>query len=233
MSTWELELERRAQESAGERTRVRTALLVTALIHVVAFALRFPHAVVEAEPLEPEHTVFVIRNVRLRPPEPVAPLPPPPAPVERPPEPVHTVPVPAPPDAPEEPAEPAPPLPLPSPGPVVVVAPPAPPAPPVVERPDEPVPFDPASIERPRRVVAPLPPYTELARHMRVEGFVVLEAVIDTEGRVRDVRVVRPLPGGLDRSAVETIRTWRFEPARRDGRPIAVLYNLTVNFRLQ
>ena len=61
----------------------------------------------------------------------------------------------------------------------------------------------------------------------------ILEAIIDTDGRVTDVRVLKPLPMGLDTSAMEAVKRWKFKPGSLNGRPVKVIFNLTVNFRLQ
>jgi periplasmic protein TonB len=77
------------------------------------------------------------------------------------------------------------------------------------------------------------PIYTEDARKARTQGIVILEAVIDSEGRVKDLRVIKALPNGLDTAALDAVRRWRFRPGTREGRPVPVIFNLTVNFRLQ
>ena len=88
-------------------------------------------------------------------------------------------------------------------------------------------------------VIAPValekasPSYTAEAREVRQEGKVVVRAIIDAEGAVEDVEVVEGLPYGLTEEAVAAIRQWRFQPALRDGKPVAVFYLLTINFRLQ
>lgn len=88
-------------------------------------------------------------------------------------------------------------------------------------------------VRPPRRTSTVAPPYTETARRARVEGFVILQSIIDTEGRIRKVRVLRGLPLGLTEAAVAAVRQWRFKPATRDGEPVEVYYNLTTSFRLQ
>ena len=77
------------------------------------------------------------------------------------------------------------------------------------------------------------PVYTEVARSARIEGVVIIEAIIDTDGRVTDARVLKSLGMGLDDSALEAVKRWRFKPGRLNGQPVPVIYNLTVNFRLQ
>lgn len=88
-------------------------------------------------------------------------------------------------------------------------------------------------VSAPVKVHAPQPLYTEGARAARIQGVVILQAIIDAAGKVADVKVLKGLPEGLDRSAIETIKTWTFEPARRAGLPVAVYFNLTVRFSLQ
>lgn len=85
----------------------------------------------------------------------------------------------------------------------------------------------------PVKVYYPQPRYTEEARQARIQGVTLLQAVIDTEGNVSELRILKGLPLGLDQSAMETVRQWKFEPATRDGVPVPVYYNLTVSFTLQ
>lgn len=77
------------------------------------------------------------------------------------------------------------------------------------------------------------PRYTENARRAGVQGAVILEAVIDEQGNVTDVRVLRGLPMGLDREAVSAVQQWKFKPATMASKPIKVYFNLTVNFTIQ
>ncbi len=85
----------------------------------------------------------------------------------------------------------------------------------------------------PVKIFAPQPLYTEEARLGRVQGVVILEAIIDEDGNVREVKVLKGLPMGLTESAADTARQWRFKPATLDGRPVPVYFNLTVRFSLQ
>jgi TonB family protein len=77
------------------------------------------------------------------------------------------------------------------------------------------------------------PPYPEEAREAKYQGRVVLRMVIDEQGAVRDVEVVEGQPYGLTEAAVAAARTWTFHPARHRGEPVAVLYMITINFRLE
>ncbi len=79
------------------------------------------------------------------------------------------------------------------------------------------------------------PRYPESARRRGIEGTVLLKMRITAQGRVEDVQVVRSAGyPEMDESAIEAVRRWRFEPARRNGEPVAedaVL--LPVVFQLQ
>ncbi len=86
----------------------------------------------------------------------------------------------------------------------------------------------------PQKLYAPQPAYTEEARQARVQGVVLIRAIVDAVGNVTNARILKGLPSGLADSAVDTVLTWRYEPAMtRDGEPVAVFYNFTINFTLQ
>lgn len=87
-------------------------------------------------------------------------------------------------------------------------------------------------VSAPRAVFAPDPEYSEEARKAKYQGVVVLWLIVGPDGRPRDLRVARSLGMGLDQKAIETVRQWRFEPAMKDGKPVAVQINVEVNFRL-
>jgi protein TonB len=78
----------------------------------------------------------------------------------------------------------------------------------------------------------PEPDFSEEARKAKYQGTVVLAAVIGPDGRPRNIRVVRSLGMGLDEKAVERVKTWLFEPGKKNGTPVAVAMNLEVDFRL-
>ncbi len=87
-------------------------------------------------------------------------------------------------------------------------------------------------ITQPIPIYDPDPPYSEAARKAKYQGTVVLQIVVDTQGLVHDVHVVKPLGLGLDQKAMETIRTWKFKPAERNGVPVPVRIMVEVTFRL-
>jgi TonB family protein len=84
----------------------------------------------------------------------------------------------------------------------------------------------------PRAIYSPEPEFSEEARRSKYQGEVVLLATIGADGLPRNLTVVRSLGMGLDEKALETVRTWRFDPAKKDGRPVAVQMNIIVNFHL-
>ena len=88
------------------------------------------------------------------------------------------------------------------------------------------------NVTRPEKVAGDPPQYTVDAREARVQGVVIVEALIDEQGKVTDAKVLKGLPMGLSESALEAIRTWEFKPAAIDGKPVPVYYTLTVNFTL-
>ena len=84
----------------------------------------------------------------------------------------------------------------------------------------------------PRALETPDPEYSEEARKAKYQGTCVLGLVVGPDGKPRDIRVARALGMGLDEKAIEAVRNWRFEPAMKDGRPVAVQINVEVSFRL-
>jgi len=90
-----------------------------------------------------------------------------------------------------------------------------------------------AAITPPVALLKVQPRYTETARRANIQGVVVVEAVVDEQGRVTDARVLRGLPMGLDRAAIEAIQQWKFRPAMMQDRPVKVYFTLTATFTLQ
>jgi TonB family protein len=86
-------------------------------------------------------------------------------------------------------------------------------------------------IKPPRKVQDVRPEYPVVAREAGVQGVVIMEVVIDTNGAVRDARVLRSVPV-LDQAALDAVRQWRFEPTLLNGQPMPVIMTVTVNFSL-
>lgn len=87
-------------------------------------------------------------------------------------------------------------------------------------------------VSQPIPIFKPEPEYSEEARKAKFQGTVMLAIVVDTDGKAKNIRVVRPLGMGLDEKAVEAVGKWKFKPGQKDGRPVAVMANVEVNFRL-
>jgi protein TonB len=87
-------------------------------------------------------------------------------------------------------------------------------------------------VSAPKAIYAPDPEYSEEARKAKYQGTCVLWLIVGPDGRARDIRVARTLGLGLDEKAMEAVKTWKFEPAMKDGKPVAVQINVEVTFRL-
>lgn len=82
------------------------------------------------------------------------------------------------------------------------------------------------------RLIHSVPPvYPPVARASRVSGDVVVDALIDTSGNVKATKVISG-PVMLQQAAVETVRQWKYEPARLDGQAVAMHLTVTVKFRV-
>ncbi|MGO9242341.1 MAG: energy transducer TonB [Bryobacteraceae bacterium] len=87
-------------------------------------------------------------------------------------------------------------------------------------------------VSAPIPIYKPEPEYSEEARKAKFQGTVMLAIVVDTDGKAKNIQVVRSLGMGLDEKAVEAVAKWRFKPGYKDGRPVPVKANVEVNFRL-
>ena len=87
-------------------------------------------------------------------------------------------------------------------------------------------------IEEPKKLVNVAPVYPAGAKAARVDGTVVLRAVVGVSGCIRSVAVVHPVDPGLDLSALFAVSQWRYTPTLLDGVPVPVIMMVTVNYRL-
>jgi protein TonB len=76
------------------------------------------------------------------------------------------------------------------------------------------------------------PTYPPIAQSARVQGVVIIEAVIGPSGKVQDARVLRSIPL-LDQAALDAVRQWEYTPTLLNGVPVPVIMTVTVNFTLQ
>jgi len=215
-----------AAMAAEERTaarRMRLALAAAVGLHLVLFVIHWPSfASDRSDSKPPRVTVLRLNDYVLKPPEEIRVAPPQ----------IERIPIPDP--TPQDP-EPSPERirPLPDVAQTIVeppwdqVVPPPPPDPP--SRGEVRVFRD---ISPPAKLFAPDPVYPKAALAARISGSVELECLIDREGRVADVKVLRPGPLGMTEAAVEAVRQWRFAPSTLGGTPVEVVYVLTVRFTL-
>ena len=99
------------------------------------------------------------------------------------------------------------------------------------ERSLEPIRIGPG-VTPPRLISKIEPDFTPEARANNVQGAVLLQVVVDENGRAVDISVISPLGFGLDEQAEAAIASWRFRPGMKDGVPVRVLATVEVNFRL-
>ena len=88
-------------------------------------------------------------------------------------------------------------------------------------------------MSEPKIVERVAPAYPEAAREEKVQGAVVVEVTIGTDGRVSDAKAIEDPDARLTAAALEAVAQWRFEPARTaQGKAVAVRLAVTVNFKL-
>lgn len=76
------------------------------------------------------------------------------------------------------------------------------------------------------------PEYSDIARQLKCQGTAELSLVVDASGSVQNVQVTQPLGAGLDEKAIAAVSQWKFDPAMKDGKPVAVAIAVEVNFRI-
>ncbi len=86
-------------------------------------------------------------------------------------------------------------------------------------------------IREPRKIVHVGPVYPPIAHSARIQGTVVLDATIGTDGIVRNVRVLRSVPL-LDQAAIDAVKQWRYAPTLLNDQPVAVVMTVQVRFIL-
>ncbi len=83
-------------------------------------------------------------------------------------------------------------------------------------------------------ILTPKPSYPPLARQQRLSGVVILRALIDENGTVQDVQVLRGIKPdlGMDAAAASAVKRWRFRPATKGGVPVKLWKTITIPFQL-
>ena len=87
------------------------------------------------------------------------------------------------------------------------------------------------AIKQPTKVRDARPVYPPIAQSARVQGVVIIEAVIGPDGKVQEAKVLRSIPL-LDAAALDAVRQWQYTPTLLNGIPVPVIMTVTVNFTL-
>jgi protein TonB len=74
-----------------------------------------------------------------------------------------------------------------------------------------------------------IPRYPHEAKAAGIGGAVLAEVVVDKQGAVADVKIIRSVPM-LDEAALETVRQWRFRPSVVNGEPVPIRMVVTMTF---
>lgn len=215
-----------AEEEAQERKWFRISLVAAVMVHVILFWIHWPSFAGTGRDAERQETkIYVMKQVKFKPPKrpemenipkPQTKKVPIPDPTPDQPEPIRD-------EEPEEDIDFVPDEDL------VMGVPDAPPAP----EPEGPVRYVPGGdVTKPEKITAPAPVYPEAARRARIEGAVILELIIDKQGNPRDMKVLKGLPLGCTKAAQDAVEKWRFKPSTLNGKPVEVMYVLTVRFSL-
>lgn len=88
-----------------------------------------------------------------------------------------------------------------------------------------------AGITPPKATHSPDPEYPDVPPDTEPRGVVVMLIGVDAHGHVKPVRVVRSSAHAFEKSAVSTVKTWKFKPAKKDGKPVPV--QITVEMRFE
>jgi periplasmic protein TonB len=87
-------------------------------------------------------------------------------------------------------------------------------------------------VTAPTLIYSPDPEFSDEARRAKYQGVCIVGLIVDTLGNPQNIHVVRPLGMGLDEKAMEAVRQYKFKPATYKGKPVPVLINIEVNFRI-
>jgi|ERR1035438_1668282 protein TonB len=88
------------------------------------------------------------------------------------------------------------------------------------------------SVTGPRPVYNPAPGWPKKTRNSGDRAAVLLWVVVGLDGLPHDITVARPADRDFDQAAIDCMKKWKFSPATKDGKPVAVKINVEVNFRI-
>ena len=88
-------------------------------------------------------------------------------------------------------------------------------------------------VSAPKAIYSPEPDYSKEAGKIKYQGSCILKLIVGPDGKTYDIKVDRSLGEGLDGKAVEAVRSWKFQPALKDGKPVAVAITVDITFHLE
>jgi TonB family protein len=88
-------------------------------------------------------------------------------------------------------------------------------------------------VSAPVVLYSPNAEFSDDARRAKYSGVCIISMIVDADGMPQNLRIVKPLDHGLSEKAIEAVSRYRFKPAMKDGKPVPVMVNVEVNFRLR
>lgn len=82
----------------------------------------------------------------------------------------------------------------------------------------------------PPRIVKQVPPRYSSSKGVRIVGSVTIEVIVTSQGLSKDPRILQGLDKDIDQSALDAVKQWKFDPAKKDGKPVAVKVSLEIAF---
>jgi protein TonB len=77
------------------------------------------------------------------------------------------------------------------------------------------------------------PQYPETSLWTKISGSVVMSALIEKNGDIGGLQVIKPVGAGLDEAAYDGVKKWKYQPYLINGQPVEVVTQITVNFQLR
>jgi protein TonB len=87
-------------------------------------------------------------------------------------------------------------------------------------------------VSPPQVVFHPEPEYSKEAREANYQGTCIIGLVVEADGSTSHVTLISGLGKGLDEKAVDTVKSWKFKPATKNGKPVATQIAVEVDFHL-
>lgn len=97
---------------------------------------------------------------------------------------------------------------------------------------DAPVKVTDAGVTQPRILRKIEPQYSKRARKKKIEGDVTLRIIVAPDGIARDIKVEKSLDKDLDANAITAVEHWVFQPATKDGKPVACYAKIILTYHL-